>query len=185
MSPDPQENLVTTTAGNVRVGVSGEFYVGPTTADAPTSAVDTLDTDFKGLGFVSDDGVTESRERDTDDIVAWQNAATVRTLTTSSKLTYQFTLIETNKEVIEFVYGTDVTQDADEGTYTIDPGATGGTKSFVLDVIDGTETKRIYISEGEITDIGETKYASGEAIGYDVTVTAYVEAMVWDTSLST
>ena len=54
--------------------------------------------------------------------------------------------------------------------------ATGGRQSFVVDVIDGSAIERIYIPSAEITSVGERTLASGEAIGYNVTITAYADA---------
>ena len=172
------------TSANVRVGVSGEISIGLTTATAPASAIAAL-TGFGGLGYVGEDGVTETPERSTDDIKAWQNAATVRTVVTDAKMTYQFVLIETSKATVEFSYGTTVTQSVTEGTYTIDPASTGGRKSFVFDVIDGGNLKRVYIDEGELTERGDTVYANGEPVGYDCTVVAYTQPVVFDTALKT
>lgn len=172
------------TSSAVRVGVSGEVSVGLTSATAPASAAAVL-TGFDGLGYVSEDGVTETLDRTIDDIKAWQNAATVRSVVSDASVSYQFTLIETTVNVIETALGVTVTQSATEGTYTIVAGSTGGRKSFVVDVIDGATLKRIYIAEGEITELGDTVYASGEAIGYDVTLKAYSDPIVFDTSLKT
>ena len=52
-------------------------------------------------------------------------------------------------------------------------------------IIDGSEIKRIAIAEGELTERGETVYASGEAIGYECTVIAYTNPIVYDTRLKT
>lgn len=172
------------TSSNVRVGVSGEVSVGPTSATEPATAVATL-TGFTGLGYVSEDGVTETVDRSIDDIKAWQNAATVRSVVSDASVSYSFTLIETTVDTVEAALGASVTQSATEGTYTIVAGSTGGRKSFVIDVIDGANLKRIYIAEGEVTELGDTVYASGEAIGYAVTLKAYTDPIVFDTSLKT
>lgn len=175
-------------SANVRVAVTGEVLVGATTAAAPTGTAGTT-TGFLGLGYVGEDGVTEARDRSTDDLKAWQNSATVRTLITDASLKYTFVLIETKKETVELAYGTTVTQAAAEGNYVIVPTNTGGQKSFIVDVVDGANLKRIYIPQGEVTEVGETVYASGEAIGYEVTVTTYPNsviggnAKVWETAL--
>lgn len=172
------------TSANVRVAVSGEVSVGLTSATAPATAIASL-TGFTGLGYVSEDGVTRTIDRSIDDIKAWQNAATVRSVISDAKTTYQFTLIESSLKVIETALGTTVTQASTEGTYTINPGSTGGRKSFVLDIIDGANLERHYIAEGEITDLGDTTYASGEAVGFDVTLVAYSAVVVHDTTLKT
>lgn len=172
-------------SSNVRVGVSGEIFVGPTGTTAPTTATASPAAGFVGLGYVSEDGLTETPERSVDDIKAWQNAATVRSVVTDAKTSYEFTLIETNVATIGFVNGTTVTQTSAHGTYTLDAAATGGRKSFIFDVIDGTNLKRIYVAEGELTERGDIVYASGEPIGYECTVVAYTNPVVYDTALKT
>lgn len=179
-----------TSSANVRVAVSGEVLVGLTSATAPTGTGGAT-TGFTGLGFVSEDGVTETRDRSADDIKAWQNAATVRTVITDASLTYSFTLIETKKETVELYYGTTVTEAASDGSFVVVPANTGGRKSFIIDVVDGAELIRTYIPTGEVTEVGDRVYASGEPIGYEVTITAYPDttvggsAKVWATALKT
>lgn len=179
-----------TNAANVRVAVSGEVYVGATSATAPTGT-GSATTGFTGLGYVSEDGVTETRERSSDTIKAWQNADTVRTVVTDAGLTYSLTLIETNEATVELFYGAAVTQAAAEGDLVVVPANTGGRKSFLIDVIDGAELRRIYIPQGEVTEVGDVVYASGEPIGYEMTITAYADtdlegsAQIWATALKT
>jgi hypothetical protein len=164
--------------------------MGLTSATAPTGTGGTT-TGFTGLGFVSEDGVTETRDRSSDDIKAWQNAATVRTVVTDASLTYSFTLLETKKETVELFYGATVTAAVADGSFVVVPASTGGRRSFILDVVDGTELIRTYIPQGEVTEVGDRVYASGEPIGYEVTITAYPDttisgnAKVWATALKT
>jgi len=170
------------TASNVRTGISGEVLVGLTTATAPATAAATA-TGFSGLGYLSSDGLVPAIDKSTNDIKAWQNNATVRTVTTEAKVTYKFTLIETSKATIEFAFGTTVTQTVTEGTYTIDPNATGGRRSFVFDVIDGSNLHREYVAEGELTEMSPSGFVNGEATSYECTVTAYTNPVVHDTAL--
>jgi hypothetical protein len=44
-----------------------------------------------------------------------------------------------------------------------------------VDVVDGSIVERTYIPAGEVTAVGERTLASGEAIGYNVTITAYAD----------
>lgn len=174
---------MTLSTSQVRVAITGELYVAPTGTALPADTTTALNAAFKGLGYFNEDGVTESYEKDTEDINAWQNATIVRTVTTSAKATFEGTLIQTNKDVIEAVFGATVTQTVAHGTYTINPGATSGRKAWVFEVVDGSEIKRISIAEGEITEIGETTYATGEPIGYEITLTAYTQPVIYDSSL--
>lgn len=161
-----------TNSANVRAGVTGVVSIGATGAAAPTSTIVAL-TGFTDLGFVSDAGVTESRSRSTNDIRAWQGGAIVRTLVTEGSLTFKLVLLETSKAVVEAYYGATATQTATEGNLVVVPTATGGRKSFVIDVIDGAELNRSYVPQGEITEVGDMVFSSGEPIGYELTITAY------------
>lgn len=179
-----------TNSANVRVAVTGEISVGATTATAPTSTSSAL-TGFTGLGYVGEGGVTETRERSTEDLKAWQNADTVRTVITESVLSYTFQLIETNEATLELFYGAAATLGVSDGNIKVVPASTGGRKSFVIDVVDGAELVRIYIPQGEVSEVGDVVYASNEPIGYEVTIRAYPDdtldasAQVWSTALTT
>ena len=157
------------TAANVRVAVTGAVYAGPTATAAPTSHSSTL-TGFVDLGYVSEDGVSETRDRSSEPIRAWQNSDLVREVVTESSIQYELTLIETTEATVELFYGATVAAD---GQIDINPATTGGAKSFVIDVIDGDEAIRIYVPRGEVTEVGDQVYAAGEPIGYEITITAY------------
>lgn len=155
---------------NVRVAVTGAVSVGPTTTAVPTDA-DSVVVGVVDLGYVSEDGVTETRDRSTTKLKAWQNADTVREVVTDASISYKCKLIETNADTVELFYATTV--DPTTGAILIVPSATGGRQSFLIDVIDGDEFIRAYVPEGEVTEVGDQVFASGEPIGYEVTITAY------------
>ena len=155
-------------AENVVVGITGKVYVGATSAAAPTTSVSTL-TGFTELGYVSADGVEFATDKSTNQIRAWQNADLVREVITETTVTYSFMLLETNEDVLETYFGSAVVG----GNLAFNPSATGGRKSFVIDIADGAKAIRHYIPSGEILSIEAQTIANGEALGYGVTVTAY------------
>lgn len=162
---------MTLDSSNVRVAVTGAWYVAPTSAAAPTAADSALPDDYKDLGYLSSDGTTKSTSRSTSDITAWQKAAKVRTVVTDSGVTFQFTLLETTAEGVGLYTGSTVDEN---GKVSVDPGRTAGRRKFILDVIDGDDIRRIYIADGEIVQApGDQKFVSGDAIGYDMTIDAY------------
>lgn len=163
-------------SANVRVGVTGAVYVAPTGTAAPTNEGSSLNAAFADLGYVGEDGVTESRDRTVDTIKAWQNGDTVRQVVTEATYQLSFTMIETREATVELYYGNAPVS----GSVVVVPTKTGGRKSFVVDVIDGDEAKRIYIAEGEVTETGEIVYANGEAIGYPVTIVGYSTSAIQD-----
>lgn len=165
-------------SSNVRVAVTGIVAVAPTGTAAPTNGSSALNAAFADLGYVHEDGVTETRDRTTNSIPAWQNGDNVREVVTAASLTFAFRMIETKKATVELYYGNAVTDAT--GSIVIVPARTGGRKSYVIDVIDGDEFIRTYIPAGEITEVGDIVYQNGEPIGYEVTVTAYPTSAVQD-----
>src|SRR5690554_5557938 len=161
-------------SSNVRVAVTGAVRVGATTATPPTDAETTPDG-FDDLGYVSEDGVTETRERSTEQLRAWQNADVLREVVTEASINYTLALVETKPETVELYYGVPV---AAVGSVSIVPARTGGRRSFIIDVIDGEEFIRAYIPSGEVTEVGDQVYAAGEPIGYEVTITAYPDSRI-------
>jgi hypothetical protein len=120
---------------------------------------------------VSADGITETIDKTTSQIRAWQGGALVREVVSEGTYSVTLTFIETNQDVLELYFGSAITGGELDG----DPTNSGGRKSFVMDVVDGTIVERTYIPAGEITAVGERTLASGEAIGYNVTITAYAD----------
>lgn len=167
-------------ASNVRVAVTGAIYADLTrgNAPAPTGTGSALDPGFADLGYANSDGVTLTfpGAGEATAIKAWQNGATVRTLTTPSEdnPTIQFIILETKLEVIEFTFGVTVTQSETEGHYDIDTAAAKPVPApVVLDVIDGAELIRVHAPEptiSEIEDITLKNDGDDSAIGYGVTL---------------
>lgn len=164
-------------ATQVRIGITGEVYRGTLAAAAPTSSVSALPSDYEGLGYVSEDGVTENWDDSVDNIVAWQNATTVRASTTESTASLSFTLIQTNGVVLETFHRGSTMVQPTAGNFRLDvKPVTADPRKWVLDVIDGTKHTRIFVGNGEITERGEIVYQNGEAVGYPVTIQCYPDA---------
>lgn len=161
---------------DVRVGVDGIVATGAFgAAVAPTSASGSLDVSWTDLGYVSEDGVTETTEQSSTPLRAWQNAKKVRTLIEEGAVRYQFVLIQTNADTVAFYYGGTVESD---GSIIVNPTAERPTLAFAIDVIDGDSVIRAYGPEAQVVEVGDQVYANGEPIGYDVTVEcAYNETL--------
>ena len=104
------------TAANVTVGkpkVGGAIYVAPLGSTLPTDSTTALDAAFKCLGYVSEDGVTNSNSPESDNVKAW-GGDTVLVLQTDRPDSFALTLLEgLNKDVLETIYGSNnVTVDA-------------------------------------------------------------------------
>jgi hypothetical protein len=172
-------------AANIVAGVplaTGGILIGDLTATAPTTATAAL-TGFTAAGYIGEDGVTEANERSTDRIRAW-GGDTVKVVQTEHNVSYQFTFLETlNADVLKAVYGEDnvTTTAATVSSGTLHEvqinSATLPHKSYVFEVKDGDAKIRIYVPDGQITEVGDVTYSDSEVIGYQVTVEAFADEL--------
>lgn len=161
------------TAENVRVAVTGAIYGAPSGTTLPTAVDTEPDGAFEELGYVSEDGVTQAIGSERNEIKAWQNGDVVRKVQTSHDVTYQLAFLETTPAVLEAYYGNyDDSGGAGEAVVEL-RGDSGTRQAWILNVLDGDNKQRVVIPDGEVTDQGDVVYVNGEAIQYDVTITAY------------
>lgn len=162
-------------ADNVRVGAAdyaGGVFRAPSGTTLPTDATSALNAAFlsRNVGLISDEGVTQSIGNTTTDIRSWQNNAIVRTLTSETKVSYQFTMLETASVALETYYD-NFTAGASEIT-----GQSGLRCSWVVQVTDEGNDIRIVIPDGQVTERGDTVFSSTDVLRYPVTITAYPDS---------
>lgn len=162
-------------ATNVAVAVTGSVNYAVIATAIPNDAYEALNAAFKDVGYISEEGVTESHGTETNDIVAWQNGAVVRRVRTSHVVTFQFTMIETNANAMGLFYDSYSSAGGTMGTATV-TGTERARERFVIDVVDGSDNIRIVLPNAQVTELGDVTYVNGDAIGRPITVTAYPEA---------
>lgn len=169
------------TVNNVSAGkpkIGGAVSFGATSLTLPTDATTALATGFTNLGYISEDGLTNTQDRSSDDIKAW-GGDIVLTLQTEKTDTFQFTLIESlSVDVLKAYYGDDnVTGTLANGITITANGDELPEKAWVIDmVMRGGALKRVVIPNGRVTTTDEITYTDGEVVGYGVTVTAYPDS---------
>ena len=157
--------------------IGGAVYSAPLGTTLPTDAITELDTAFKSLGYISEDGMTNENSPESENIKAW-GGDTVANVQTSKDDTFTYTLIEaTNINVLKEVYGTDnVTGDLDTGITIKVNNEELEEHCLVVDMIlKGGILKRIVIPNGKVSEVGEISYVDNEAIGYETTIEAIAD----------
>jgi hypothetical protein len=160
-------------AANVDVAVTGAIYRAAIGTTVPTSPTSTLPAAWLEMGFVGEDGLSETPNDTTKEIKAWQNGTTVRRLITGSTYNFSFKAIETSAIVLETYHKGSAIVTAG-GVSTLEVLTPSPQRwMFAFDVVDGDKHERIIIQDGEVTERGAIVYKNDEAIGYQMTVTSY------------
>lgn len=164
-----------TNADNVLVALTGAALIAPLATTMPTDTTTAWNAAFVDLGYLSEDGVTETPEDETTDILAWQNGDTVRSLITRSAIRFSFTMIETTAGGLQLYHGgvVDGWHASGIGPASIELAGTPDARfAMGIDVVDGDNDVRITIPNASIVERGEITYLNNDAIGYPVTIAA-------------
>ena len=159
---------------NVSVGkpmAAGGAFTGPIGTAVPEDATTALAEALENLGFVSDEGLTNAIEMDTEEIKDWEGN-TVLVVRTSRNETFVLTFIETNEGVMKVAYGPDNVTVAGAAMTVIHNGKDFPAQLWVFEIaMTGNRVKRIVVPQATVTEVSEVTYVAGEPIGYGVTLT--------------
>lgn len=162
-----------------RLGVTGMVMTGPIGTTIPTD-LGAWSTGWDDCGYISDDGLTESLNEDSEQFTPWQSATPIRVEVTSSTKTFQFTCWESNWTTVSLYYRVepeDVTVSGTAPDQIVSFDEEGRPRrmlrAFGFDVIDGNYHRRAICPMAEVTERGDVVYKSDELIAYELTVTAY------------
>ena len=169
-------------ANNVSFGkpkATGAVFVAPLGTTLPTSPTTTLNAAFVNLGYVSEDGLVNATETDTETVNAWGGEKVLEGQTTYAEM-FTFNLLETNEAALALYYGEEnVTVDGTTGAITVKANNTRlPAVSLIFElVLTGGRIKRIVVPNAQMVDrSGEINYQDGEAITYPAQFTAYPDA---------
>lgn len=163
---------------------TGSCLVAPLGTALPTTVSATLDVAFVDLGYIGEDGFTETMERTTEEKKAF-GGDTVKVLQTEYNHTFQFVLLESLKgDVLKAIYGeSNVTITPANGSHGTQVAVKKNSKKLphMSWVIDTTDTEldakyRNVIPDGQITEVGDVTIVHSDTISYEVTVKCFKDA---------
>ena len=161
------------TAGKPKVG--GALFRAPAGTALPTDAVTALAEAYKCLGYVSEDGVTNSTSIDSDEVKAW-GGDTVLTLQTGKTDTFQLALLESlNVDALKSYFGDDnVTgTDTDSGLVIKCNSKELQSSVWVVEMIAaGNIPHRVVIPNAKPTEMEDITYVDNESVSLGMTLTA-------------
>lgn len=170
-------NVNNVTAGKPKIG--GAISVAPKGTTLPNDATTDLGDAFEGMGYCGEDGLVNSNSPQTETVKAWGGDNVLTTLNEKPD-TFKFTLLETlNINVLKFVHG------SDNASGTLASGITVKANSkdlaenvLVVDMLMRENVvKRVVLPKAQIKSIGDVSYIDTNAVGYEVTVDAFPDAL--------
>lgn len=162
---------------------SGYIWVAPLGTALPTDATTELDVAFVGLGYLSEDGLTEPAAFEPgDDIVAAGGDTVAQADPTFSK-TWTGTCIEAlNEDLLKVAYGsTNVTvqkASSTDGSITIKEQA-GGLEHHVIvidEVLKGGRKRRNVMADATFLITGDISHVHTALVNFEFTINAYPTA---------
>lgn len=153
--------------------IGGAIYSAPAFAKTPTDAVLPLGENWQELGYVSEDGVTNTNSPESENIKAW-GGDTVLVSQTEKEDTFTFTLIEIlNINVLKEIYGSEnVTGTLDKGIKITANAKPYQSHKLVIEMVLNDALKRIVIPNAVVSEVGEIEYKDDSAVGYETTIQA-------------
>ena len=164
-------------SSNVTVGKpkkGGAIFYAPLGTTLPTNAIDPLGEEFKNVGYISEDGLTNSNSPESSDQKAW-GGDTVLSMQTAKPDTFKFKLLEAKSvDALKYIYGEDnVTGDLETGITIVASSADMDAMSLVVDMeLRDNTLKRVVVPNCKISAVEDIVYKDSEAVAYGTTITA-------------
>jgi len=158
---------------------AGVFYRAPLGTPLPTTADEPLNALFVDHGWLGEEGITLTVDRDITKHYAFGSDLVKTTQGTYSE-SLQLSLLESDPDVLETVFGPNVTLGVDGGgnrTIAIEHSSAMRPRSaFVVHTVDGSKERRLVIAEGMVVDLADVSYVNSDLLKYTITVDCYKPA---------
>jgi hypothetical protein len=162
-------------SANVRVWEGADVYYAPVGTTLPTDTTTALNAAFKPIGILSTDGLTKTRGKDVKSLFGW-GVGKVRNTKKNFEKGFQFVAMEDNDA--NFVLSNPGSTSATATGVTTRTVKREVTKvyAWVIQLTDGTITKRLVVPRGEAQADGEKKLSDDDSENTQYTVDALAAA---------
>ena len=167
----------------VRLGVTGALHTFDRGSEIPVNMEPWPETAVD-LGYISDEGITENRDGDTEQFVPWQTNAPIRVETTSEIISWETVLWTTSYDTNSVYFKVkedDMEYDPESDVISFVDGdkKPRDLRGWGIDVVDGIYARRAIVPNGEVTERGGLTYRKDQLIGYPITLTAFPGPEGW------
>lgn len=158
-------------ATQVRVGVSGHFYVAPVGTTFPTTTAAAW-TSFTDVGYLTTDGPAMTPSVASKEINGWQSRLPIRTLITARSLDIKANLQQMTGTNLKLAFGGGTITSLGGGDYKFAPPSLGSVdeRAAGLEVLDGTFIYRFLFPRLIVRDVGDIIFKNDEETHFDLTL---------------
>lgn len=129
------------------------------------------------LGAISDDGLVQGFDEDSQEYTPWGYTSPIRTTITKSLRTFKITAWETGRTTVRSLQYripvADLTPASGLTTFAETASPLPDRRAFWFVVLDGETSLGFYVPEGEISDRSDVTHKQDEMAGFEWTITAY------------
>ncbi|MEV7285462.1 phage tail protein [Streptomyces sp. NPDC093252] len=164
-------------AHEIRVAGTGRILVASLGAPAPTDVTSAWSSEWKDLGYTSQDGIKLAKKDKLDPVETWQSVSPARFIYSDRDLTVKFQLLQLNEDTLPFFMGGDAVTETAAGSglfkYELAADPKFNEKSLGIEFSDGgTITYRFVVPRGQVTETEELSLTRTASIKLGVTFTA-------------
>lgn len=168
---------ITRAADLLEVGANGGGWVAPLgTASLGDPQVQPL-APWLPLGALSDDGLVQGFEEDSQSFTPWGYTSPIRTTITSSIRTFAVTAWETGRTTVQSLQYRIPVEELEPAsgltTFAETASPVPDRRAFWFVVLDGELQRGFYIPQGEITERSDVTHKQDEVAGFQWTITSY------------
>lgn len=150
----------------------GGVYYAPLGTALPTDAATALPEAYKCLGFISEDGLSNSADTDTTEVKEWGGGTVLKEIASYSE-TFQFAMLEIKADSMKLRYGSDSVTDTGGKLHILHGMPKDEHYVVVFEImLTGNRKKRLVLPDASVVDYDDITYSSGDPITYSVTLSA-------------
>lgn len=168
---------ITRLADLMEVGANGGGWVADLGTASPGDPAIQPTTDWAPIGAISDDGLVQGFDEDSQSYTPWGYTAPVRTTITKSLRTFKIVAWETGRTTVQslqYRIGVDDLTPADGlTTFAETASPQPDRRAWWFIVLDGTTQRGFYCPEAEISGRSDVTHKADTMAGFEWTITAY------------
>jgi len=155
---------------------SGYIWYAPLGTAAPTTASEALDAAYKGIGYISEDGLVEPASLEEADGIIAAGGDTVAKGDPTFTKTWTGTAIEgLNVDLLKIIYGEKNVVVAEDGSITINEQSRSITHYIIVvdELLTGGRVQRSIMRDSQFLVTGDVPHVHTELVSYEFSITAY------------